>query len=206
MRFFKTILLSFLLLIPIAGRAAEYRNAVKVTFLSWATGSTKLSYERAFNPHQSGEIGASLIGAGYDKFQNNPRGYTLRYGHKFFVAGNEGGGLKGVYVRPEFIYVNYHYAQRDTGLRTQAQMGTLLATAGYQTHFGRFLVDAWAGLGPAIGTPAETGYHHGFALWNVFAPRAITSPSASAYAWACVSNPRAQSRASRISPPSWPCG
>lgn len=164
----KILALALLLLLPLCAQAVEYNNAVKVTFLSWATGSTKLSYERAFNPHQSGEICASLIGAGYDKFQNNPRGYTLRYGHKFFVAGNEGGGLKGVYVRPEFIYVNYHYAQRDTGLRTQAQMGTLLATAGYQTHFGRFLVDAWAGLGPAIGTPAETGYHHGFALWNVF--------------------------------------
>lgn len=171
MRFFKTILLSFLLLIPIAGRATEYRNAVKVTFLSWATGSTKLSYERAFTPHQSAEFCASMIGAGYDKFSNNPRGYTLRYGHKFFVAGNEGGGLKGFYVRPEFIYVNYAYDQRGTGLRTQSQMCTLLATAGYQTHFGRFLIDAWAGAGPALGTPAETGYHHGFALWNVFGTR-----------------------------------
>lgn len=171
MKTIKTILLSLCLLSPIASRAVEYNNAVKVTFLSWATGSTKLSYERAFKGHQSGEICASLIGAGYDKFQNNPRGYTLRYGHKFFVAGNEAGGLSGLYVRPEFIYVSYRYDQRATGLRTQAQMGTLLATAGYQTHFGRFLIDAWAGAGPAIGTPAETGYHHGFALWNVFGTR-----------------------------------
>ena len=163
MRTIKTILLALFLFVPLAGSATEYKNAFKVTFLSWATGST--------NPHQSGELCASLIGAGYDKFQNNPRGYTVRYGHKFFLAGNEGGGLKGFYVRPEFIYVNYHYDQRDTGLRTQAQMSTLLATAGYQTHFGRFLVDAWAGAGPALGTPAETGYHHGFALWNVFGTR-----------------------------------
>ena len=171
MKAIKTILLSLLLLTPLASSAVEYKNAVKVTFLSWATGSTKLSYERAFNPHQSGEICASLIGAGYDKFQNNPLGYTVRYGHKFFLAGNESGGLHGFYVRPEFIYSTYKYDQRDTGLRTQAQMGTLLATAGYQTHFGRFLVDAWAGAGPAFGTPAETGYHHGFALWNIFGHR-----------------------------------
>ena len=86
MKAIKTILLSLLLLTPLASSAVEYKNAVKVTFLSWATGSTKLSYERALNPHQSGEICASLIGAGYDKFQNNPRGYTVRYGHKFFVG------------------------------------------------------------------------------------------------------------------------
>ena len=171
MKIIKTILLSLCLLSPLASHAAEYNNAVKMTLFSWATGSTKLSYERAFNPHQSGEICVSVIGAGYDKYQNSPRGYTLRYGHKFFLAGNEEGGLKGFYVRPEFIYVNYHYDQRDTGIRTQAQMGTLLATAGYQTHFGRFLIDAWAGAGPAIGTPAETGYHHSFALWNVFGTR-----------------------------------
>ncbi len=171
MKAIRTLLLALCLLGPLASNATEYKNAFKVTFLSWATGSTKLSYERAFAPHQSGEICASLIGAGYDKFRNNPRGYTLRYGHKFFLAGNEGGGLKGFYVRPELIYATYKYNQRDTGLRTQAQMGTLLATAGYQTRFGRFLIDAWAGAGPAFGTPAETGYHHGFALWNVFGTR-----------------------------------
>ena len=171
MKAIKTILLSLCLLSPLASSATEYKNAVKVTFLSWITGSTKLSYERVLGYHQTGEICASLIGAGFDKYGNQPLGYTLRYGHKFFVAGNEGGGLKGFYVRPEFIYVNYAYDQRGTGLRTQSQMCTLLATAGYQTHFGRFLIDAWAGAGPALGTPAETGYHHGFSLWNVFGTR-----------------------------------
>lgn len=156
------------LLGPISSRAAEYNNAIKVTFLSWATGSTKLSYERAFRNHQSAEVCASMIGAGYDKFKNQPIGYTLRYGHKFFVSGNENGGLRGLYVRPEAIYSTYNYNLKDIGERAMARMGTLLATAGYQTHMGRFLIDAWAGAGYALGTPAETGYHHGFALWNVF--------------------------------------
>ena len=171
MKVIKTILLSLCLLSPLAGSAVEYKNAVKVTFLSWITGSTKLSYERALGHHQTGEICASLIGAGFDKFGNQPRGYTLRYGHKFFIAGNEGDGLKGFYLRPEFIYSTYNCNQSLTGERTLARMGTLLATAGYQTHYGRFLIDAWAGAGPAFGTPAETGYHHGFALWNVFGHR-----------------------------------
>ena len=155
-----------------APKQTDYLNSVKITFLSWISGSTKISYERAFpKVRQSGEICGSLICAGYDKYHNNPLGFTVRYGHKFFLAGNEGGGLKGFYVRPELIYATYKYNLRDTGLRTQARMGTLLATAGYQTRFGRFLIDAWAGAGPAFGTPAETGYHHGFALWNVFGTR-----------------------------------
>ena len=67
---------------------AQQKNAVKVTFLSWITGSTKLSYERAFPAvKQSGEFCTSLISAGYDKFKNDPMGFTLRYSHKFFVAG-----------------------------------------------------------------------------------------------------------------------
>lgn len=171
MKAIKTILFSLCLLSPLAGSAVEYKNAVKVTFLSWITGSTKLSYERVLGHHQTGEICASLIGAGFDKFGNQPRGYTMRYGHKFFVAGNEGDGLKGVYLRPEVIYSTYNYNQSLTGERTLARMGTLLATAGYQTHYGRFLIDVWAGAGPAFGTPAETGYHHGFALWNLFGHR-----------------------------------
>ena len=45
---------------------SQYKNAVKITFLSWFSGSTKISYERAFTTcKQSGEICASMIGAGY---------------------------------------------------------------------------------------------------------------------------------------------
>ena len=36
---------------------ADYLNSVKITFQSWFSGSTKISYERAFpNIAQSGEI------------------------------------------------------------------------------------------------------------------------------------------------------
>lgn len=143
-----------------------YNNAVKVTFLSWATGSTKVSYERAFDNNQSGEVCVSMIGAGYDKFQNKPLGYTFRYGHKFFLSGN--GGLQGFYLRPEAIYSHYSYNAQETQLRTAARMGAMLATTGYQVSYGRILVDAWVGGGYAFGVPAETGYHHGFALWDVF--------------------------------------
>ena len=127
----------------------NYLNSIKITFLSWTSGSTKVSYERALpNWHQSGELCASLISAGYDKYNNDPLGFTLRYGHKFFI--NQGDiALKGFYLRPEFIYSHYNYTCTDTGLhgckasgaREKAAMGALLGTFGYQYLYKRFLAD-----------------------------------------------------------------
>ena len=147
-----------------------YPNAVKFTFLSWGSGSTKISWERALPEwKQSAEICASVIGAGYDKYHNNPLGFTLRYGHKFFVGDySVDKPLDGFYLRPEAIFSHYYYDREMDGARTLASMGALLATAGYQMTYGRFIADAWVGGGYAFGTPAETGYHHGFQLLDYF--------------------------------------
>lgn len=146
----------------------DYLNSVKITFLSWLSGSTKISYERAFpNIGQSGEICGSLICAGYDKYHNNPLGFTVRYGHKFFLPDDDGLSLRGFYLRPEVMYSHYHY-DRKLGPRTLANMGALLATLGYQYVYKRFLADFWVGGGYALGNPAETSYHHGFELWHWF--------------------------------------
>ena len=148
-------------------------NSLKITFLSWGSGSTKLSYERALPTiKQSAELCASLIGAGYDKYHNKPLGFTLRYGHKFFVGNySVEHPLDGFYLRPEAIFCHYTYSSATTGARTLAQMGALLATAGYQWTHGRFLVDGWVGGGYSFGTPADTGYHHGFQVWDWFGVR-----------------------------------
>lgn len=146
----------------------DYLNSVKITFLSWLSGSTKVSYERAFPKiNQSGELCGSLICAGYDKYHNNPLGFTVRYGHKFFLPDNDGLSLKGFYLRPEVMYSHYYY-DSAAGPRTLANMGAFLATVGYQYVYKRFLADFWVGGGYASGNPAETGYHHGFELWHWF--------------------------------------
>ena len=143
----------------------NYLNSVKLTFLSWMSGSTKISYERAFpSIHQSGEICTSLICAGYDKYDNDPLGFTIRYGHKFFLGKNDI-ALKGFYLRPEAIFSYYHYNGADGG-RKLADMGSLIGSVGYQYVYKRFLADFWFGGGYAFGTPAETNYHHGFELWH----------------------------------------
>lgn len=165
-------LVAVLALAPARSEAQEktYLNAVKLTFLSWASGSTKISYERAFPRwKQSGELCASFISMGHDKYDNDPLGFTLRYGHKFFVAGYDAQKpLQGFYVRPEAIYSHYDYTHSVTGLRTPARMGALLATVGYQLCVRRFIADAWVGGGYSFGTPAETGYYHGFQTWQWF--------------------------------------
>ena len=76
-------------------------------------------------------------------------GFTLRYGHKFFI--NQGDvALKGFYLRPEFIYSQYNYTCTSTGLhsckasgaREKAAMGALLGTFGYQYLYKRFLAES----------------------------------------------------------------
>ena len=146
----------------------DYQNSIKITFLSWLSGSTKISYERAFHElRQSGELCGSLICAGYDKYHNDPLGFTVRYGHKFFLPDEDCLSLKGFYLRPEVMYSHYFYNHSSAG-RTLANMGALLGTVGYQYVYKRFLADFWVGGGYAIGSPAETHYHHGFELWHWF--------------------------------------
>ena len=147
----------------------DYLNSVKITFLSWLSGSTKISYERAFpSVRQSGEICGSLICAGYDKYKNDPLGFTVRYGHKFFLPDHDGRSLMGFYLRPEVIYSHYTYNSMTGNVRTLANMGAVLGTVGYQYVYKRLLVDFWVGGGYAVGNPADTNYHHGFELWHWF--------------------------------------
>ncbi len=150
-------------------RPDDYRNSIKITFLSWFSGSTKVSYERAFPAvRQSGEICSSLICAGYDKYHNDPLGFTLRYGHKFFMPDKDGISLRGFYLRPEIMYSHYFYSRKSDQERTLANMGAVLGTIGYQYVYRRLLADFWVGGGYAFGNPAETHYHHGFELWHWF--------------------------------------
>jgi len=147
---------------------ASEKNAIKFTFLSWFTGSTKVSYERAFpNLKQSGEFCVGLISAGYDSFGNNPFGLTVRYGHKFFVGEySTEKPLEGFFLRPEFIYTNFSY--NDIASREISNVVALLGTFGYQAVIKNFIMDFWAGAGYDFGKLCKTGYHHGFRTFEAF--------------------------------------
>lgn len=163
----KRISLLAVLLLLISETASAQDNAVKLTFLGWITGSTKVSYERAFGEKlpQSGELALGIIGAGFDKFHNKPQGVTLRYGHKFFIGKHES-PLKGFFLRPELIGTSYTYNSAATGERTSSKMVAILASAGYQYTISHFIADVWIGSGYCAGTPADTGYEHGFTVWK----------------------------------------
>lgn len=149
------------------GEVHDYKNSIKLTFLSWISGITKVSYERALPQiRQSSELCASWIGAGRDKYQNDPKGFTVRYGHKFFFRDRDEKSLQGWYLRPEAIYSYYNYDCKSSGSRELADMGAFLGTTGYQFVHSRFLADFWVGVGYAFGHPSETRYHHGFELWR----------------------------------------
>ena len=144
------------------------QNAVKITFLSWSSGSFKVAYERAVFNNQTIETTVGYIGAGYDKYKNNPEGYTVRYAHKFMLFGNDVCPLKGFYLRPEVIYLRFHYDARDISERKLSEMGGLIFTSGYQYVINRFVLDAYFGSGYAWGRECDTHYQHGFSLWDYF--------------------------------------
>ena len=144
------------------------RNAVKTTILSWITGSCKLSYERAVFDNQTMEMTVGYIGVGNDKYKNDPKGYTVRYAHKFMLLGNNNCPLNGLYLRPELIYSHFHYDVKEGFERKLSEMGSLMFTAGYQYVINRFVLDAFFGSGYAIGNESDTHYQHGFLLWEYF--------------------------------------
>lgn len=144
------------------------KNNIKITFLSWFTGSSKVTYERYILPHQSMEFSVGWIGAGYDKHKNVPRGYTFRYAYKFMFFQNPKYVLDGFYVKPEFILSDFRYNPKDGTPRTRSLMGTAMGLIGYQFARNWFVADVFFGVGYAWGTPADTWYQHGFMLWDFF--------------------------------------
>lgn len=146
----------------------ERRNAIKLTFLSWFTGTTKISYERSYTPIQTGELTVGLICAGYDKFKNNPLGFTVRYAHKFILKNNTNYALNGFYVKPEVVWSNFDYDKREEDYRTKSSMAGLFACTGYQWARKKFIIDGYVGVGGSLGREADTNYHHGFILWHYF--------------------------------------
>lgn len=161
-----SIFLSMLLADVSAKETTVKRNAVKTTFLSWFSGSCKVSYERAVFRRQTAELTAGYIGVGRDKYKNNPKGYTLRYAHKFMLWGNEVQPLSGLYVRPELIYSYFDYDRKETYERATSDMKSLMLTVGYQYVVRSFVIDAFFGSGYAWGDTCDTNYQHGFSLWN----------------------------------------
>ena len=165
-KYYILLLCSYACVNMIASDLSVRRQAVKTTILSWYTGSSKVSYERAIFNNQTMEITAGYIGAGHDNFQNHPKGYTTRYAHKFLLYGNEVQPLNGFYLRPELIFTHFYYDSKIDRERMLSKMGSAVFTVGYQYAIHRLIADFFIGGGYAFGHEADTNYQHGFALWD----------------------------------------
>ena len=141
-----------------------YNNAIKITFLSFFTGSTKVTYERATFPRQSFEITAGIIGWGYDKFKVTPKGGLLRVSYKFILYSKSPEPLNGFYVKPELAFSHFYhnFSTEEKSGRTLSSWVTLMGCGGYQWTRKWLVLEGFVGAGIGIGTNTPLQYHHGF--------------------------------------------
>ena len=149
------------------------RNDFKFTLLSLGSGSTRITYEHAFNPINSAEFTLGIVGLGLD-FMNasNPHGLLVKLAYKWRLIPqrNADSWLAGLYVKPEFVicHFNYYDPLSDAEIVEQAantfQMA-LLAEVGYQLVLNWFVFDVYTGLGPSVGSGNDNNYFHSFMLF-----------------------------------------
>lgn len=146
----------------------KLRQNIKTTFLSWYTGSEKITFERAIGEHFSSEFTAGIIGIINDSFNNEPNGYTFRYAQKYIFSNNKTFALNGPYAKAELVYSDFKYNNQIKLERERSQMGALFGMAGYQWAKHALTFDFCVGAGGAVGNPTDVLYQHGFILWNMF--------------------------------------
>ena len=125
------------------------KNDLKITFLSFITGSAKLTYERVTFPKQSAEITGGIIGIGFDKFKVNPKGALVRAGYKFNLLQKENTALSGLYIKPEYAWSFFDYDSKNNG-RVHSSMQTIMMCTGYQHEIKRLVLDGFVGAGAVI--------------------------------------------------------
>ncbi|MCD4696659.1 MAG: hypothetical protein K8S16_10515 [Bacteroidales bacterium] len=162
--------------------AENYRNAIKVDFLSPLTGNTTFSFERSIKPGQSWEATLGLIGLGVDPRDRNPSGFFTKFGYKFikspdfYLRGMRYAHiLKGGYVKPEIIigYYSRDYEMYDYNYNTWSSSyyterrdvlnGAIILNLGKQWIYSNsFLVDFFVGVGYGFDSDNyEENYHYG---------------------------------------------
>ncbi len=168
------------------------KNAVKATFMSIFSGSTRLTYERALSPRTTAEITFGQIGMGYDWMNSaNPVGYVMKAAYKYNLHRAEkiSTSLDGFYVKPELLWANYDYDNKaemtgDVPRRDHVSRWALMAEGGWQHLFGRFVVDVYVGIGFSWGDENTDNYYHGVMMYPSYSsPLAVTGGCRLGYAF-----------------------
>lgn len=155
-------------------------NDFKITLLSLGSGSTRITYERAFSPLNSAEFTVGIIGMGWD-WMNGTRsnGLLVKIAYKWRLLpfNDQESWLSGIYVKPEFVLAHYDYRPAygsSTDVHTTFQ-GALLAEGGCQLVYHWFLFDIYTGVGPSLGTGNDNNYYHSFMHFPVDSHLAFTA-------------------------------
>ena len=97
---------------PVGGAT---RNDFKMTLLSLGSGSTRITYERAFSQRHSGEITLGLIGLGWDWMnKTRPQGLLMKMAYKWRYGKNRASDdwLSGFYFKPELVLASFKYGKK----------------------------------------------------------------------------------------------
>lgn len=151
------------------------RNDFKFTLLSLGSGSTRITYERAFSPLNSAELTLGIVGLGWDLMNHsNPHGVLFKFAYKWRLLPQKTSysWLAGFYVKPELVWAhfNHKYKYQDQWSEPpkcpdRTMQMALLAECGYQLLLRWFVFDVYTGLGPSIGTGNDYNYYHSFMLF-----------------------------------------
>lgn len=158
----------------------NFKNALKVDFLSPLTGNTTFYYERSIKPGRSIEAGLGIVGLGLDPSEVNPAGFFTKFGMKFikspdvYLRGMRYAHvLKGSYVKPELIF-GYYARDYDNfyegsywyygTTRRNVFIGSIMLNFGKQWVIDNsFLVDFYVGAGYGFDSgDYDEGYHYAY--------------------------------------------
>lgn len=158
------------------------KNDIKFTLLSLGSGSSRITYERAFSPLNSAELTLGVVGWGWDFLHHTKSsGWLVKAAFKWnlFPQSNANSWLAGFYLKPEFVGTFFDYTP---DLRTSenytikhTNQYALLAECGYQLVLKWFVFDVYAGMGPSFGSGNGNNYFHSFMLLPRNWPLAFTS-------------------------------
>ena len=159
------------------------KNDIKITLLSLGSGSTRITYERAFTPIHSAELTVGVIGLGWDWIHHlHSRGVVMKAAYKWRIIPqkNSQSWLDGFYLKPELIAAIFNYQDKEKRLNKHEEMlktrqFALLGECGYQLVLRWFLFDVYAGMGGAFGTGNQYNYYHGFMHLPKNTPLAFTA-------------------------------
>lgn len=175
---FVIILVSFLFASSVTAQENDLlspsRNDLKITMLSLGSGSTRVTYERAFNELNSGEVTVGIIGLGWDWMNHSdPSGLLLKFAYKWRLVCQDRANsmLGGLYVKPELVFADFRYRDKKntSGEPSKCPARTnqiaLLAECGYQLVVNWFVFDIYMGFGPSVGNGNQNNYFHSFMLF-----------------------------------------